>query len=154
MFTVAQILQEAPPSELHFFSPLGAGGADAYPTPKGRHPPQRGVSALPSPGAPTTLFCVHRACPHYGQMWSKFIRLFFRTLCPALALGILPKQNRVLPGPENAPGGWVNLPDLPAFLSALALQFFGVKTAPCHNRAQRGQHRVSTLWRLRMPPDP
>lgn len=66
-----------------------------------------------------------------------------QALCLTLALGILPKRNRVLPGPENAPGGCVNLPSLPAFLPALALQFFGVKTAPCHNRAQRGQHRLS-----------
>ena len=37
----------------------------------------------------------------------------------------------------------MNLPSLPAFLSALTLQFLGMKTAPCHNRPQRAQHRVS-----------
>ena len=63
LFTAAQILLVVLLSELHFFSPLGAGGTgqrpgecgrriagrDACPTQMGGHSPQRSVSALPLP---------------------------------------------------------------------------------------------------------
>ena len=102
LFTAAQILRDAPLSVLHFFSPLGAGGAGAtlrrvraaysrtrcLPHQKGGLPPQRGVSALPARTVPTTLFRVHRICLHCGQKWTQFILHENRTPCFVLALGI------------------------------------------------------------------
>ena len=78
-----QILREIPFSGLHLFTPLGAGDAGAAPR-RGGLPPQRGVSALPSPTAPTTLFRLHRACPHCGQMLVRFILLLPFALKSAL----------------------------------------------------------------------
>ena len=86
LFTAAQILLVVLLSELHFFSPLGAGGTgqrpgecgrriagrDACPTQMGGHSPQRSVSALPLPGA---SLGPQSDCPHCGQMWLKFIPL-------------------------------------------------------------------------------
>ncbi len=60
MFTVAQILQEAPPSELHFFSPLGAGGAGAMP--RRMRTAYSRMRCLPHPkgwaSTPSERFCV------------------------------------------------------------------------------------------------
>ena len=86
LFTAAQIVLVVLLSELHFFSPLGAGGTgqrpgecgrriagrDACPTQMGGHSPQRSVSALPLPGA---SLGPQSDCPHCGQMWLKFIPL-------------------------------------------------------------------------------
>ena len=102
LFTAAQILLVVLLSELHFFSPLGAGGTgqrpgecgrriagrDACPTQKGGLLPQRGFSALPARTVPTTLFRVHRICLHCGQKWTQFILHENRTPCFVLALGI------------------------------------------------------------------
>ncbi len=116
-------------------------GRDACPTQKGRHPPQRGVSALPSPGAPATLFCVHRVCSHCGQMWSKFILLLPFALksaplgCPGPTIyRNLMRQNRALLGPGNAIGRLGALPNLPAISSALLLPF---QRQNCFSRQRR-----------------
>ena len=111
-------------SEVHFFSPLGQGvpeqrpgecgrriaGRDACPAQKGGLPPQRGVFVLPLLTAPTILFRIHRICPHCGQKWTQFIPHENRTPCFALALSILPKQNRVLSGQKMRRGAGYTCP--------------------------------------------
>ena len=134
LFTAAQILLVVLLSELHFFSPLGAGGTgqrpgecgrriagrDACPTQKGGLPPQRGVSASPSLTVPTTLFRIHCICPHCGQTWTQFIPLLPFALksgllgCPCrgffAAGGSLKTQGERTKAPQ---GGWVLRPAPP-----------------------------------------
>ena len=96
LFTAAQILRGAPLSILHFFSPLGVGGAGATP---------RRVRAA-----------------------------YSRTRC--------------LPYPK----GWASAQQgVSVYCDASVL---GMKTAPRHNRPQRGQHHVSLLWRCMVPSRP
>ena len=126
LFTAAQILRGAPLSVLHFFSPLGAGGAGAVPW-RVRAAYSR-TRCLPQASAPTGRFCAARTCCSYHT--------FPRTSClsalRAEVDSIYParKSNALLcPCPEhfteaksgtvrakNAPGGRVHLPSLPAFL--------------------------------------
>ena len=119
-------------------------GRDACPTQKGGLPPQRGVSALPSLTAPTTLFRAHRVCPRCGQTWTQFIPHENRTPCFALALGILPKQNRVPSGQKMRREVGYTCPASRRFCLRRRFRFWGENRSPSQSPTKGPTPRFSS----------
>ncbi len=167
MFTAAQILRGAPLSVLHFFSPSGAGGAGATPRrvraaysrtrclphQKGGLPPQRGVSALPSLTAPTTFFAYNVFVRTAGRRGLSLSRTKIER--PALPLPWAFYRSKIGYRRGKKCAGRLGTLAQPLGVSVCVdASVFGEKTAPHHNRPQRGQHRVFPLGGVRMPPAP
>ena len=97
-------------------------GCDACPAQKGGLPLQRGVSALPSLTVPPTL-SVYIVRAEVDSIYPA--RKSNALLCPCPGHFTEAKSGTVRA--KNAPGGWVHLPSLPAFLFAVTLLFLGRK---------------------------
>ena len=144
MFIAAQILRGIPLSALHFFSPSGAGGAGAtlrrvraaysrtrcLPHPKGWVSAPTGRFCVALTYCSYHIFCVQRVCPHCGQTWTQFIPHENRTPCFALALGILPKQNRVPSGQKMRREVGYTCPASRRFCLRRRFRFWGENRSP------------------------
>ncbi len=165
MFIAAQILRGIPLSALHFFSPSGAGGAGA--TLRRVRAAYSRTRCLPHPkgwaSAPTGRFCValtycsYHTFPRTSRLSA--LRADVDSVYPAR------KSNALLchcPGhfteatsgtvrAKNAPGGWVHLPSLPAFLSAVTLPFLGRKPLPATIAHEGANTAFHSLEGVRVP---
>ena len=104
-------------------------GRDACPTQKGRHPPHRGVSAVPPAVAPLYFFAHIAPTRTAGRCDQNLSRSFFEPTALPFALGILPNEialeNPLIGGEKILRGGWVNCLSLPVSLFALLPQISG-----------------------------
>ena len=174
MFTVAQILQEAPPSELHFFSPSGAGGAGAMP--RRMRTAYSRMRCLPHPkgwaSTPMGRFCIaltycsYHTFPH--TLYLSALRADVDSVYPAFALrpsihpsGLpLPRSFRRSPKPQDggrtkAPqGDWVLCPASLRHPLRYCSEISGAELCPriiAHKGPSTAFH---SLGGGRMPPGP
>ena len=156
LFTAAQILRGTPLSVLHFFSPLGAGGAGG--TPRQVRVAYSRMRCLPRPkgwaSAPTGRFCaaltycsahtfrLHRA----GRSGLNLSRTKIERPTLPLPWAFYRSKIGYCQGKKCA-GGLGTLAQPPGVSVCCDASVFGEKTAPRHSCPQRGQHRVSLLWR-------
>ena len=115
---------------------------------------------------PTGLFCVARTyCSYHTFPRTSYLsalraevdsiypaRKSNALLCPCP--GILPRRNRALFRAKNTPGGWVHLPSLPAFLSAVTFLFVGRKPPPAAVAHKGANTAFRAFGGIRMPPHP
>ena len=158
MFIAAQILRGIPLSALHFFSPSGAGGAGAtlrrvraaysrtrcLPHPKGWVSAPTGRFCVALTYCSYHIFCVQRVCPHCGQTWTQFIPHENRTPCFALALGILPKQNRVPSGQKMRREVGYTCPASRRFCLRRRFRFWGENRSPSQSPTKGPTPRFSS----------
>ena len=168
LFTAAQILRGAPLSVLHFFSPLGAGGAGAtlrrvraaYSRTRCLPRPKGWASALKGRFCVARTYCSYHTFPRTSYLSALRAevdsiypaRKSNALLCPCP--GILPRRNRALFRAKNTPGGWVHLPSLPAFLSAVTFLFVGRKPPPAAVAHKGDNTAFRAFGGIQMPPHP
>ena len=123
-------------------------GRDACPTQKGGLPPQRGVSALPSLTAPTTFFAYNVFVRTAGRRGLSLSRTKIER--PALPLPWAFYRSKIGYRRGKKCAGRLGTLAQPLGVSVCVdASVFGEKTAPHHNRPQRGQHRVFPLGGVR-----
>lgn len=92
----------------------------------------------------TTLFRAHRFCPHCGQKRTQFIPHENRTPCFALALGILPKQNRVPSGQKMRREVGYTCPASRRFCLRRRFRFWGENRSPSQSPTKGPTPRFSS----------
>ena len=123
---------------------------DACPTQKGGHPPQRGVSAVPSPGTPLVPFGSKCTCSHCGQMCGRvYPALFSNPLCctcPGHFAEVQRGKTGGCQGQNVSPGGWAISQSL-GVSSVLLMNFQGVTPRLGFDRPF-SRHSISGLCEL------